>query len=227
MAKQLKLTAQPRIATGRSAVKKIKQQGLVPAVVYGGKDQPVSLSINAREISTLLSHATSEHFLVDLEIADGGQKTSRLALVQEVQHDPIRGDVLHVDFHAVNANETIHAEIPVEAVGEANGVKNYGGILEIALHALEVECLPKDLPELISIDVSALEVGDAIHVKDVKLPAGVTAHADGDLTVVRVAAPKVEVEPTPAAEAAAQPEVLKEKKEDAAAAAKPAAPAKK
>ena len=226
MAQQLKITAQPRLTTGRSAVNKIKQQGLVPAVVYGGKDQPVSLSINAREITTLLAHATSEHFLVDLEIDNAGEKTSRLALIQEVQHHPIRGDVLHVDFHAVNVNEAIHAEIPVETVGEATGVKNYGGVLELALHALEVECLPKDLPEIITIDVSALGVGDAIHVKDVSLPAGVTARADGDLTVVRVAAPKVEVEP--AAEVAAQPEVLKEKKEEPAAGdAKPAAAAKK
>ena len=104
-------------------------------------------------------------------------------------------------------------------------MKNFGGILEIAMHSIEVECLPKDLPEVIRIDVSALNVGDAIHIKDIQLPEGVTARADGDLTVVRVAAPKVEVEPEPAAEAA-QPEVIKEKKDDAAAAAKPAAGAK-
>lgn len=218
MAKQQTVSAQTRTGIGRSAVNKLKQQGLVPAVVYGGHDKPQTLQVNAREISTLLSHATSEHILVDLQIADGGQTTNRLALIQQVQHDPIKGSVLHVDFHAVRADEKIHAEIPVEAVGEPNGVKNYGGVLEIAMHALEIECLPKDLPEIIRIDVAALNVGDAIHVKDVPLPEGVHARHDPELTVLRVAAPKVEAEPTPAAEAAAAagPEVIKEKKEEAA-----------
>ena len=224
MAKQLKLSAQTRSVVGRTAVKKIKAQGLVPATIYGGHDQPVNLSLNKREISTLLAHATSEHVLVDLEIVDGTAKSSRLALIQEVQHHPLRRDVLHVDFHAVRADEKLHAEIPVEPFGEPAGVKNFGGILEIALHSLSIECLPKDLPDLIRIDVSGLGVGEAIHVKDIALPEGVTAHADGDLTVVRVAAPKVEVEPAPGA-AAAGPEVIKEKKDDAAA-AKPAAGAK-
>ena len=222
MAKQLKLTAQTRLTTGRSAVKKIKQQGLVPAVVYGGHDQPQSLTLKAREIGKLLAHATSEHVLVDLEITDGGTTTNRLALIQEVQHDALSRDVLHVDFHAVREDEKLHSEVPVEPFGEPSGVKNFGGILEINMHAIEVECLPRDLPDLIRIDVSALGVGDAIHVKDIVLPAGVIARADGALTVVRVAAPKVEVEPVATAEAA-EPEVLKEKKEDAAAAAKPGA----
>jgi large subunit ribosomal protein L25 len=228
MAKQQKLTAHTRLETGRSAVNKIKQQGLVPAVVYGGKEKPINLSVSAREIGNILAHATSEHFLVDLEIADGSGKGNRLALVQEVQHDPLRGDVLHVDFHAVKADEKLHAQIPVETTGEATGVKNFGGILEISMHAIEVECLPKDLPDMITIDVSALNVGEGIHVKDLKLPEGVTTRLDGELTVVRVAAPTVEAEPTPAEEAAAAagPEVIKEKKEEGAAAAGAAAPAK-
>ena len=228
MAKQQKLTAVTRLETGRSAVNKIKQQGLVPAVVYGGHDKPIALTINAREIRNILSHATSEHFLVDLEITDGGNKSNRLALVQEVQHHPIKGEVLHVDFHAVKADEVLHAAIPVETTGEPAGVKNFGGILEISMHAVEVECLPKDLPELITLDVSALNVGDAIHVKDIQFPEGVSSRIDPDLIVVRVSAPTVEIEPTPAAEAAAGPEVIKEKKEEGAAAApaKGAAPAK-
>ena len=93
-------------------------------------------------------------------------------------------------------------------------MKNFGGILELALHALEVSCLPKDLPDVITLDVSALNVGEAIHVKDIQFPAGVVARAHADLTVVRVAAPKVEVEPVAVAAAAAEPEVIKEKKED-------------
>jgi large subunit ribosomal protein L25 len=222
MAKQLKLTAQTRTGIGRSAVNAIKKQGLVPAVVYGGSDTPQPLTLNAREIHNLLAHATSEHLLVDLEIADGGSTSSRLALIQEVQHHPIKRTVLHVDFHAVKADEKLHSEIPVITTGEPAGVKNFGGILEIALHEIEIECLPKDLPEVISLDVSALNVGEAIHVKDIQLPEGVTCRLDGDLTVVRVAAPKVEIEPVVAA--VAEPEVLKEKKDEAAPAAAGAKP---
>jgi large subunit ribosomal protein L25 len=214
MANQIKLTAQPRSEAGRNAVKHIKSQGLVPAVVYGGKDQPVSLQVSAREISNILSHATSEHLLVDLEIADGAKVTNRLALIQEVQHHPVRGDVLHVDFLAVSADVKIHSEVPVETTGDSVGVKSYGGLLELSLHAVEVECLPKDLPEVIRIDVTHLNIGDALHLKDLQLPQGVVARGDGDLTVVRVAPPTVaDPELTPATSAG--PEVIKEKKDDA------------
>jgi large subunit ribosomal protein L25 len=222
MANQIKLAAQTRTTAGRSAVQKIKQQGLVPAVIYGGKDKPVNLQISAREIANLLSHTVGEHVLVELEIADGGKTTNRLALIQEVQHHPLKGGVLHVDFHAVNANEKIHAEIPVEAVGEPTGVKNYGGILELNVHSIEVECFPRDLPEIIRVDVSELNIGDALHVKDLQLPAGVIVRASADLAVASVAAPKVEAEPVAVAAEVTQPEVIKEKKEEA-----PPAPEKK
>lgn len=216
MAKQVKLAAHLRTGAGRSAVNKLKQQGLIPAVIYGGKGEAQNLQLAARDMNTLLSHASGENILVDLEIAEGSGTTSRLALVQEVQHHPVRGDVLHVDFHAVSMDETIQANIPVEPLGQATGVKNYGGVLEQSLRTMEVECLPRDLPELITVDVSPLNIGDAVHVRDVKLPSGVTALDDQDLTVFRVAAPLVEEEKPATAEAAAAPEVIKEKKTEGA-----------
>jgi len=217
MAKQVKLTAQTRPGIGRSAVKKIKAQGLVPAVIYGAKDQPVALQVGAREISTLLNHAVGENILVELEISDNGNKQNRLALIQEVQHEPISRSILHVDFHAVSQNETLTASIPVEPVGEANGVKNFGGLLEQSLRSLEVECLPKDLPEIITVDVTSLNVGDSFHVKDIALPAGVKALDDADLTVFLVAASTVGAEPAAGEEAPTAPEVIKEKKPEAGA----------
>ena len=214
MAKQLTLKAQIRAGVGRTAVKKIRNAGLVPAVIYGGREPAQPLSINAREIHDLLARATSEHVLVDLEIADGDKVSKRLAIIQEVQHHTIKRTVVHVDFHAVRADKKIHAQIPVETIGEPAGVKNFGGILELAIHALEVECLPKDLPDLIKLDVTELNVGQSIHVRDIVLPEGVVAKAAPDLTVVRVAAPKVEVEPVAVVAATTEPEVIKEKKED-------------
>ncbi|MEA3187879.1 MAG: large subunit ribosomal protein [Chthoniobacter sp.] len=220
MAKQVKLSAQTRPHVGRSAVNKLKSQGIVPAIIYGGKTAPQPLQVAARDIKTLLSHAVGENILVELEIDDAGKKSSRVALIQEVQHAPISRDVLHVDFHAINMNETLRASIPIEPTGEANGVKNFGGILEQSLRELEVECLPKDLPEIITVDVSGLNIGDSIHVSHLILPSGVTADEDPELTVFLCAPPTVEVEPVAATEVAAGPEVINEKKEESAAESK-------
>ena len=216
MAKQVKLTALARTQVGRTAVKKIKAAGRVPAVIYGAKQPPQALHVGAKEITALLAHAIGENILVELEIDTDGAKQTRLALIQEVQHETIGRKIMHIDFHTVDQNETLTASIPIEPFGEANGVKNFGGLLEQSLRELEVECLPKDLPELITVDVSALNVGDALHVKDIVLPAGVTAVDDAELTVFLVAEPTVADE-TLDVEAPTAPEVIKEKKEDPAA----------
>jgi large subunit ribosomal protein L25 len=130
--------------------------------------------------------------------------------------------VLHVDFHAVSMDEKIEADVPVEPVGVANGVKNFGGLLEQSLRTLEVECLPRDLPDKITVDVSALNIGDSIHVRDIRLPAGVAAITQSDLTAFSVLAPAVEEEPVAEVAEVAGPEVIKEKKEEGEGAAAPA-----
>lgn len=220
MAKQVKLTAERRTATGRSAVRKLKAMGVVPAVIYGAKDKAEPLQVSRRDISAMLSHAAGENILVELEIAG----KSRLALVQEVQHAPLGGAILHVDFHAVSMDEVIQAEVPLEPIGTANGVKNMGGLLEQSLRSLAIECLPRDLPDLITVDVAALNIGDAIHVREIQLPPGVTTRVQPDLTAFSVLAPTVEEEPVAAAvEAPAGPEVIREKKEEPEAAAASAA----
>ena len=226
MAKQVKLTAEPRESTGRSAIRKLKARGIVPAIVYGGKDKPQPLQVSRRDISLMLSHASGENILVELEVA--GEKSSRMAMIQEIQHSPVGGDVLHVDFHAVSMDEKIEADVPLEPSGMPNGVKNFGGLLEQSLRALEVECLPRDLPDKITVDVSSLNIGDSIHVRDIQLPSGVAAKTPLDLTAFSVVAPSVEEEPVAAvAEETAGPEVIKEKKEEGeAAAAAPAGTAK-
>lgn len=217
MATQVKLSAQRREGLGRSAVKKLKASGVVPAVIYGAKDKPEALQVSKREFAALLSHAAGENILVELEIAG---EANRLAMVQEVQHAPIGGDVLHVDFHAVSMDEMIEADVPLEPTGTANGVKNFGGLLEQSLRNLSIECLPRDLPDVISVDVSALNIGDAIHVRDIPLPAGVSTRIPADLTAFSVMAPTVAEEPAPGATATVAPEVITAKKEDADAGAK-------
>lgn len=216
MARQAKLSARPRTATGRGAVARLRRTGVIPAVIYGAHETAANIEIAARDLQALLKEAVGENLLVELEIDDAGAKSSRLALIQEIQHAPVGGAVLHVDLHAVRADEVIHASIPLEPTGEAEGVKTHGGILEQAVRALNIVCLPKDLPEVLRIDVSALGIGDAIHVKDLQLPPGVEADVDGELTVFLVAAPTVaEEEAAPAEAAPTEPEVIREKKETA------------
>ena len=211
MAKQVKLTAERRTAMGRSAVRKLKAAGSIPAVIYGAKDKPEPLQVSRRDINAMLSHAAGENILVELEVAG----KSRMALVQEVQHAPVGGAILHIDFHAVSMDEMIEADVPLEPTGTANGVKNMGGLLEQNLRTLAIECLPSDLPDVLRVDVSALNIGDAIHVREIPLPQGVTTRVQPDLTAFSVLAPTVEEEPVVAAvEAAAGPEVIREKKEE-------------
>jgi ribosomal protein L25, Ctc-form len=230
MAKQVKLKVEPRMSVGRSAVRKLKARGVIPAIIYGGKDKAQPLQVSARDIDAMMSHASGENVLVELEVA--GEKSNRTALVQEVQHSPVSGDILHIDFHAISMDETIQAEVPLEPTGIPNGVKNFGGLLEQSLRVLTIECLPRDLPDRITVDVSQLNIGDSIHVRQIQLPPGVTSKVPTDLTAFSVLAPTVEEEPVVAeAEAAAAgPEVITEKKEEgeaAAPAAKEKAPKEK
>jgi len=225
MAKQVKLKAEPRSNIGRSGVNKLRARGFIPAVIYGGKGKPQSLQVAARDVNAMMSQASGENVLVELEIA--GEAPSRTALVQEVQHSPVKGDIRHVDFHAISMDQMIQAEVPLEPVGTAVGVKTFGGLLEQSLRVLAIECLPTDLPDRITVDVSQMNIGDSIHVRDIQLPAGVTPKVQPDLTAFSVVAPVVEEEraATEAEGEAAGPEVITEKKEEgeAAAAAAPAA----
>jgi len=213
MAQQAKLTVQTRTQVGRNAIKKVRKEGLIPGVIYGVGQEPINLEVNGRQLSTVLAHASSENILLELEIVDGDNKRNSLAMIQEVQHHPIQRQILHVDFHAVSATEKITAEVPIETIGEPVGVKTNGGLLEHNLRDLEVECLPADLPERIEVDVTNLDINQSIHVKDLKLPLGVEAVTDADLTVVAVSAARVEEEPAEALGATpAAPEVITAKK---------------
>src|ERR1700746_955329 len=227
MAKQVKRKEEPRTTVGRSAVRKLRARGLIPAVIYGGNDKPQPLQVTARDINAMMSQASGENVLVELEI--GGDRQSRTALVQEVQHSPVGGDIRHVDFHAISMDQMIEAEVPLEPTGTAVGVKTFGGLLEQSLRAVAIECLPANLPDRITVDVSHLNIGDAIHVRDIQLPQSVTPKVQLDLTAFSVVAPVVEEDPVPGgaeAAAAAGPEVITEKKEEGEAATAPAPSAK-
>jgi large subunit ribosomal protein L25 len=215
--KSVALKAYPRAQVQRAEVTKLRRSGRVPATIYGRQAKPQNLEINAKEISDLIHHSVSENLLVDLSV-ENDARSKRLALVKEIQHHPLDGKVLHVDFHEVAENEKVTVQVPVETTGEAVGVKTGGGVLEHVLFKLKVRCLPKDLPEQIVIDVTALEIGKAVHLGEIKAPEGVEILGDKHLTVVAVAAPRAEEEvvATEAAPAAGDVEMTKEKKEEGA-----------
>ena len=217
--KSVPLKAYPRTQLRRGGVKKLRDTGRVPAIIYGRQAKPQNLEINAKEIGDLILHAVSENLLVDLSVEnDPAGRDQRLALVQEIQHHPLDGKVLHVDLHEVAENEKVIIQVPVETVGEAAGVKNSGGVLEHVMFKLKVRSLPKDLPEQIVIDVSHLELGKAVHIGEVKAPAGVEILGDKSMPVVTVAMPRTEEEEAAAttteAVAAGDVEMIKEKKEE-------------
>ncbi|MEO6035250.1 MAG: 50S ribosomal protein L25 [Verrucomicrobiota bacterium] len=212
--KSVSLTAFPRTHLRRGEVKKLRTTGRVPAVVYGGKSTPQNLEIDLEEFDELIHHSASENVLVDLSVGTGAK---RLALIQEVQHHPLSGKVLHVDLHEVAADEMVTIMVPVESSGEPTGVKNGGGVLEHVLFKIKVRALPKDLPEVITIDVSGLEIGQSIHLGDVKAPSGVEILGDKHISVIAVAAPLTEAQEAAAVAAAGgagEVEMTKEKKED-------------
>jgi large subunit ribosomal protein L25 len=214
--KSVPLNAIARTSGRRAGAKKLRASGRIPAVIYGGKNQSQSLEISAKEIGDLIGHSVSENLLVDLALKNDA-RPKRLALVQEIQHHPLNGAVLHVDFHEVSETEKVTIMVPVETTGEATGVKNAGGVLEHVLFKLKVRALPKDLPEQVVIDVSGLELNKTIHIGEIKAPEGVEILGDKNIPVVSVATPRTEAEETAATDAgatgAAEVEMIKEKKE--------------
>jgi len=216
--KSVPLKAYPRTLSRRGGVKQLRAAGRVPAIIYGRQAKPQNLEVNAKELEELLHHSASENVLVDLSV-ESDARPKRLALVQEIQHHPLEGDMLHVDFHEVAENEKVIVHVPLETTGEAVGVKTGGGVLEHVLFKLKVRSLPKDLPEQIVVDVGHLELGKAIHLGEIKAPAGVEILGDKNIPVVAVALPRSEEEEAAAtataeAVAAGDVEMIKEKKEE-------------
>jgi large subunit ribosomal protein L25 len=223
--KSVPLKAYPRTQLRRGQVKQLRGLGRVPAIIYGRQAKPQNLEISAKELEDLIHHSVSENMLVDLSV-ENDARAKRLALVQEIQHHPVDGKVLHVDFHEVAENEKVTVHVPLETIGEAAGVKTGGGVLEHVLFKLRVRCLPKDLPEQIVVDVSHLELGKAIHLGEIKAAAGVEILGDKNIPVIAVALPRTEEEEAAAAEAApvaaGDVEMIKEKKEEGEEGAAPA-----
>lgn len=208
------LNAAPRSESGKNATRELRRQGRVPAVIYGHGEETRSLSVDALELEKLLASISVENTLIDVKI-DGGA-TAR-TLIREVQWHPFKPVVLHVDFYQVHAGEKIKLDVPVRLLGSPVGVRDFGGVLQQVLHELHVECLPRDIPDAIEIDVENLGIGDSVHVKEVSVP-NVTITNDPELVICTVSAPTVAALPEePVAEEGVgevEPELVRRRREE-------------
>ena len=209
------LTVQQRPAHGTRPVRRLRREGVVPGVVYGRDMDPIPVAVKARELVKLLHSKTGEHALVTLRLHDT-KPWEKPVLVKAIQHDPVSGQVLHVDFHAIVLTERLRVKVPVVLKGEPVGVKQEGGILEHFLREVEVECLPTEIPASVESDVSAMKIGDTLHVRDLTPPknAKITSEAAGVIASIQ----KSKEEKPEEAPAVTEPEVIREKKAEAEAA---------
>ena len=190
--KSVTLEAFPRTAKKRNAVKKLRSAGRIPGVLYGSGQDASGVEIDTKSFEVLVKQSTSGALLVDLA-CDG---KNNLALVKEVQYHPLTGAYLHVDFHSVNENEPVTVFVPVESTGEAVGVAVGGGHLEHVLFRVRVRGLPEDIPDELVVDVSNLDIGHTLHVKDIEAPGGVEILANAENPIYSVHKPRVEIEET-------------------------------
>jgi len=195
---EVNLTAYRREETGKQRAKKMRRGGKIPAVLYGHGQPALSIFINSAELIPLFKLASHDNVIINLEMAD--DKKQMKALLRQVQTEPLRNTLLHMDFQEILLTEKIRINVPVILTGEASGVKNEGGSLEHILHSIELSCLPTDIPEKIIVDVSGLKLGQTLHVSDIKLEKA-ELHAAPTQPVVSVLAPKAEEEPVAATEA--------------------------
>ena len=195
---QINLDADVRTQAGKGAARKMRKNGMIPGVLYGPKIDPVALSVNEHEFNRMLFKTKGEQVIFTLNLGnESSEREERLALIKEMQRHPVNDRIRHIDFYAISVDEKIKIEVPVTPVGKAKGVEVSGGVLELIQRTVTISCLPLAIPREIELDVSDLDIGDALHVRDLTPPEGVEFVDAPDttlLTVVGAAAPVVEEE---------------------------------
>jgi large subunit ribosomal protein L25 len=204
------LSASRRAGLGKGATRRLRREGRVPAILYGARSEPLALSVSPADVQRALQGHAAGGVLVSVRVA--GETEARPAVVRDLQFDPVRDVLLHLDLQAVRMDEEITVEVPVHVVGEAAGVKEQSGILQILLRTVEVSCLPSLIPDRLDLDVSPLRIHDVLTVADIRLPEGVRVTTGTSIPLVTVAPPMAEEVVAPAVAPAAEPEVVTERK---------------
>jgi len=217
---EIVVSAKTRTDRGKNAARRLRREGLVPGVVYGGKGENVAVAVDPKALQRVLRSEAGRNSILKLDIANAG---STNAILKSWQVDPIREKFLHADFYRIAMDVAIRVTIPIHVTGEARGVKVDAGILELIMREIEVECLPGDIPERIDVDVTDLGINGALRISDLAAPAKVKILEDADQVVVHVVSVKEEVAAAPGAAAPvegevaaapAEPEVMKKGKKE-------------
>jgi large subunit ribosomal protein L25 len=219
--------AKPRVAADKNAARRLRATGEIPGVLYGAGKEPRPISLDPKVMTRILNSESGHNTIFDINV--DGEKSK--AMIVDWQYEPINGKLLHVDLKRIAMDKTLRIKVPIEIVGEAPGVKTEGGILDVVLREVEVECLPSDIPSHIEVDVSHLTFGVNIRVADLPHGGKLKFLTDPNVTVVHIthvkeeAAPTAEAASAEAAAGPAEPEVIKKGKQEAEGAE--AAPAEK
>ena len=214
----LTIKAEKRDAHGKNAARRIRREGGLPAVLYGSESQSVSLILDKKDIFSILKSDTGENTI--FKVAVGSEKPE--VMIKDYQQDVVSDEILHVDLLRIAMDKEIRVDVSIDLNGEAVGVKNEGGFVDFSTREIEIECLPKDIPENIEVDISGLHLNQSLKVEDLTVPAGVKIITDPQAVVVLIQAPSVEEieEEVPEEEEimaeGEQPEVIKKEKEEEA-----------
>ena len=190
----LEIQVEARTKQRKRDARRLLRAGKIPAILYGPKMAPVALALDKKEFSRRVAGLQGSH-LVRMKSA-AAELAEKVALVKDMQFHPITDDVIHADFYEVDLSARIQVHVPLHFVGKAVGIVN-GGILQPILREIEVECLPLDIPEFFNVDVTALDIGDSVHIEDLQMPDGVVSVAEDNLALVAVVPPTVEAVETP------------------------------
>jgi large subunit ribosomal protein L25 len=187
----VEITVERRIGGGKGFSRRLRQGGTIPAIFYGPKRASVSITVHAREFGEKLANLEGSHLIKLLHPTSDTELHEKMVLLREVQRHPVSGAVLHADFYEVDLTRRLAVSVPLHFVGKAAGVVA-GGILQPILRELQVECLPTEIPDFLSVDVSNIGIHEAVHVSDLQLPEGVKALGDAGRAIVTVLPPTVE-----------------------------------
>jgi large subunit ribosomal protein L25 len=203
--------AQPRASRGKNEARRTRRQGLIPAIVYGAFKDSQSVSVNPKDILKIIRSRTGHNSIFDINI-DGIERTP--VIVADEQYDPIKGSLLHIDLRRIDLSRKLRVAVPVHVTGEAKGVKQQGGVLDVVTRAVEIECVPADIPDQFSVDVTELTIGTNIRVSDLPVKEGVRVLTPPEAVIAHVVGIKEEAAPEAAVPAAAEPEVVKKGKKE-------------
>lgn len=192
--KQVTLKAMKREKTGKETAKKLRKAGFIPAILYGKEIEPIAFALSYSEFEKVYNRYKGEAVIYTLEISNG-EVLRKQAILKEYQRHPVTDKFIHLDFQAIEEGHTVELEVPIEFVGKPVGITK-GGILEIMIHELTIECLPKDIPDKITVDISHLDIGDSLHVKDIKVPENLKIKDHPEETVATVVAEEAEATPS-------------------------------